>query len=140
MNVQVGHIFGAEHLEQSEGGFTIHPWANGVNGGIDGITHTIRPGVDTFIHRKEAENKLPTKALVPLDIKNMFNEMSLDKNSEKSSAKNTQNWRHLQISYMKMTAVPVLKCLTAPGLILQSAKGSPSAALCPQYLLRWYLE
>ena len=26
MNVQVGHIFGAEHFEKAKCGFTIHPW------------------------------------------------------------------------------------------------------------------
>ena len=54
-------------------------YAIGVNGGIVLITHTIRLGVDKFIHRKEAENKLPIRALVSLDIKNMFNEISRQK-------------------------------------------------------------
>ena len=35
--------------------------------------------MDKFIHRKEAKNKLPTRALVSLDIKNMFNEISRQK-------------------------------------------------------------
>ena len=48
----------------------------GVNGRIDVITHTIRLGVETIIHSKEAQYKLPTRALVSLDIRSMFNEIS----------------------------------------------------------------
>ena len=51
-------------------------YAIGINGGVDVITHTIRLGVNKFIHNKEAEDKLPTIALVSLDIRNMFHAIS----------------------------------------------------------------
>ena len=62
-------------------------YAIGVNGGIDVITHTIRLGVDKFTHSKETEDKLPTRALVSLDIRNMFNEISQQKLREIISPK-----------------------------------------------------
>ena len=51
----------------------------GVNGSIDMITNTVRLGVDKFIKEKEQNNNLPTRALVSLDIRNMFNEISCQK-------------------------------------------------------------
>jgi len=56
-----------------------HNYAIGVNGGIDVITHTIRLGVDKFITQKERNKELPTRALVSLDISNMFNAISRQK-------------------------------------------------------------
>jgi len=56
--------------------------AIGVNGGIDLITNTFRLGVERYITNKEDPNKengTPTRALVSLDIKNMFNAMSREK-------------------------------------------------------------
>ena len=54
-------------------------YAIGVNGGIDMITNTVRLGVDKFIKMEEQNNQLPTRALVSLDIRNMFNEISRQK-------------------------------------------------------------
>ena len=54
-------------------------YAIGVDGGIVVITHTIHLGVDKSIHQKEAEDKLPTRALISLDICNMFNDISCQK-------------------------------------------------------------
>ena len=56
-----------------------HNYAIGVNGGIDVITHTIRLGVDKIITQKERKKELPTRALVSLDISNMFNAISRQK-------------------------------------------------------------
>ena len=56
--------------------------AIGVNGGIDLITNTFRLGVERYITNKEdpnKENSTPTRALVSLDIINMFNAMSREK-------------------------------------------------------------
>ena len=53
--------------------------AIGVNGGIDLITNTFRLGVEKYITAKERDGGLPTRALVSLDIVNMFNAMSRQK-------------------------------------------------------------
>ena len=54
-------------------------YAVGFNGGVDTITNTIRLGVDKFINEEQQNNNLPTRALVSLDIRNMFNEISSQK-------------------------------------------------------------
>ena len=54
-------------------------YAVGVNGGIDVITSTIRLGVERYIERPEAKGSLPSRALVSLDIRNMFNAISRQK-------------------------------------------------------------
>ena len=54
-------------------------YAVGVNGGIDVITNTIRLGVEKFIQQPEMKNMLPSRALVSLDIRNMFNAISRQK-------------------------------------------------------------
>ena len=54
-------------------------YAVGINGGVDVITHSIRLGVDKYITKREANNELPTRALVSVDIKNMFNAISRQK-------------------------------------------------------------
>ena len=54
-------------------------YAIGINGGIDVITTTVRLGVDKFIRQPELKGKLPSRALVSLDIRNMFNAISRQK-------------------------------------------------------------
>ena len=56
-----------------------HNYAIGTNGGIDFITNTMRLGVEKFISAPEARGDLPTRALVSLDIRNMFNAVSREK-------------------------------------------------------------
>ena len=51
-------------------------FAVGVSGGIDIITNTIRLGVEKYISDPEARGEAPTRALVSLDIRNMFNAVS----------------------------------------------------------------
>ena len=51
-------------------------YAIGTSGGIDLITNTVRLGVEKFISDPEARGDLPTRALVSLDIRNMFNAVS----------------------------------------------------------------
>ena len=51
-------------------------YAVGVNGGIDFITTTLRIGVEKYIGNQEAVGLMPTRALVSLDIRNMFNAIS----------------------------------------------------------------
>ena len=66
-------------------------YAIGVNGGISMITNTIRLGVDKFIKEKERNNILPTRVLVSLDIRNMFNKISRQKLRE-IIKQNTQSY------------------------------------------------
>ena len=54
-------------------------YAIGVNGGIDVITTTLRLGLDKFMRKPELDGKLPSRALVSLDIRNMFNAVSRQK-------------------------------------------------------------
>lgn len=54
-------------------------YAIGVNGGIDIITTTLRLGMEKFIINKEDRCGFPTRALVSLDIRNMFNAISRQK-------------------------------------------------------------
>ena len=51
-------------------------FAVGVKGGIDVITTTVRLAVDKFISGPESRGQVRTRALVSLDIKNMFNAIS----------------------------------------------------------------
>ena len=53
--------------------------AIGVNGGVDIVTNTFRLGVERYISRPERDGDTPTRALISLDIKNMFNAMSRQK-------------------------------------------------------------
>ncbi|KAL7502962.1 hypothetical protein ACHAXN_001911, partial [Cyclotella atomus] len=54
-------------------------YAIGVSGGVDIIVKTIQLAVDRYIIEKETNGKLPTRALVSLDIKNMFNAVSRER-------------------------------------------------------------
>ena len=51
-------------------------FAVGVSGGIEIVTNTIRLGVEKYITNCEARGEIPTRALVSLDIRNMFNAVS----------------------------------------------------------------
>jgi len=54
-------------------------YAIGVQGGISTIVHTMRLGVEKYISAPESTGSLPTRALVSLDIQNMFNAVSRHK-------------------------------------------------------------
>jgi hypothetical protein len=54
-------------------------YAFGVHGGVDFITTTVRLGVEKYISTPERENQLPSRSLVSLDIRNMFNAVSREK-------------------------------------------------------------
>jgi len=54
-------------------------YAIGVQGGISTIVHTMRLGVEKYISQPESNGNLPTRALVSLDIRNMFNAVSRHK-------------------------------------------------------------
>lgn len=51
-------------------------YAVGISGGIDIITNTMRMGVEKFISKPEDNLELPSRALISIDIKNMFNAVS----------------------------------------------------------------
>ena len=51
-------------------------FAVGVSGGCDVIIKTMQLGVDRYITEPELKDKLPSRALVSLDIVNMFNAVS----------------------------------------------------------------
>jgi hypothetical protein len=54
-------------------------YAFGVHGGVDFITTTLRLGIEDYMTKPEALNGLPTRSLISLDIKNMFNAISREK-------------------------------------------------------------
>eukprot|EP00984_Skeletonema_dohrnii_P016248 scaffold7173_cov81-Skeletonema_dohrnii-CCMP3373.AAC.1 len=54
-------------------------YAVGVQGGITTVVNTLRLGVEKYITNPEAQGSLPTRALVSLDIRNMFNAVSRHK-------------------------------------------------------------
>jgi hypothetical protein len=54
-------------------------YAIGVSGGVDVIIKTIQLAVDKYIIEKENNGELPTRALVSLDIKHMFNAVSRER-------------------------------------------------------------
>ena len=54
-------------------------YAVGIHGGIDFITSTIRIGVEKYISNLTDAGLLPSRALVSLDIRNMFNAISRHK-------------------------------------------------------------
>ena len=62
-------------------------YAIGVNGGIDIITNTMRLGVEKYITNLENSGRFPSRALVSLDIRNMFNAISREKLRELVRAK-----------------------------------------------------
>jgi hypothetical protein len=62
-------------------------YAIGVNGGIDLIIKTIQLATDKYIIDPENNGELPTRALVSLDIKNMFNAVSRERLREIISEK-----------------------------------------------------
>ena len=53
--------------------------ALGIRGGVDWITTTMRLGVERYIDEFERLGELPSRALISLDIKNMFNAISREK-------------------------------------------------------------
>lgn len=54
-------------------------YAVGIHGGIDFVSNTIRLGVEKYIKNPEEYGLLPSRALVSLDIRNMFNAISRHK-------------------------------------------------------------
>ena len=54
-------------------------FAVGVGGGCDVVAKTIQLGVDKYITTPINKNGIPTRALVSLDIRNMFNAISREK-------------------------------------------------------------
>jgi hypothetical protein len=62
-------------------------FAVGVGGGCDVIVKTLQLAVDKYIAQKEKDGDLPSRALVSLDIKNMFNAVSRERLREIISAK-----------------------------------------------------
>ena len=54
-------------------------YAFGVHGGVDFITTTMRLGVEKYITAPERDEAIPTRSLVSLDIRNMFNAVSRQK-------------------------------------------------------------
>lgn len=70
-------------LQMYRGRFAEHllpfNYAFGVHGGVDFITTTLRLGIEEYMTKPEARNGLPTRSLVSLDIKNMFNAISREK-------------------------------------------------------------
>jgi len=54
-------------------------YAVGISGGVDIITNTIRMGVEKYISTPEENFDLPSRALVSIDIRNMFNAVSREK-------------------------------------------------------------
>ena len=54
-------------------------FAFGIHGGVDFITTTLRLAVDKYMIQPEKAGRLPSRALVSLDIRNMFNAMSRQK-------------------------------------------------------------
>lgn len=54
-------------------------FAFGIGGGLDLVTNTMTLGVDKFITVPESKGLLPSRALISLDIKNMFNAVSRQK-------------------------------------------------------------
>ena len=54
-------------------------FAFGVNGGMDLIISTMRIGIDRYIAQPEASGQLPSRVLLSLDIKNMFDAISRQK-------------------------------------------------------------
>ncbi|KAL7529651.1 hypothetical protein ACHAXR_003079, partial [Thalassiosira sp. AJA248-18] len=56
-----------------------HNYAVGIHGGIDFVTTTLRLGVEKYISNQTDIGLLPSRALVSLDIRNMFNAISRHK-------------------------------------------------------------
>lgn len=54
-------------------------FAIGVNGGVDVIIKTVQLAVDQYIIEPEQNGDLPSRALVSLDIRNMFNAVSRER-------------------------------------------------------------
>ena len=74
-------------LHKYKGDFATHllpfNYAFGVNGGIDVITSTMRLAVEKYMKDdKSVDGNLPSRALVSLDIRNMFNAISREKMRE----------------------------------------------------------
>jgi len=59
-----------------------HQFAVGMSSGIDVITHTIQSHTDTYIETPLSQNRAPTRAVLVLDLQNMFNSISMTKARE----------------------------------------------------------
>ncbi|KAL7506974.1 hypothetical protein ACHAXN_005043 [Cyclotella atomus] len=99
-------------------------YAIGVSGGVDIIVKTIQLAVDKYIIKKETNGKLPTRALVSLDIKNMFNAVSRERLWEIFRLLSLS-----QISSMTAKARPSCKKKMVHGSLLMSLKVSLKAAM-----------
>jgi hypothetical protein len=70
-------------LKQFNAAFAQHilpfNFAIGIGGGCDFIIKTLQLAVDKYIVSNESANRLPTRALVSLDIRNMFNAISRER-------------------------------------------------------------
>ncbi len=70
-------------INKNKSDFTSHllpfNYALGVHGGINTVVNTFRNGTYKYITQPQLDNKRPTRALVSLDIRNMFNAVSRHK-------------------------------------------------------------
>jgi len=57
-------------------------FAIGLSSGIDTITHSIQTHVSRYIERPSIQQSPPTRAILILDLKNMFNQVSMKKARE----------------------------------------------------------
>jgi hypothetical protein len=69
-------------------------FAVGIGGRCDIIIKTLQLAVDKYITEKENDKDLPSRCLVSLDIRNMFNAVSRE-------LRNFPLLNHLQMSFMK---------------------------------------
>ncbi|KAL7502262.1 hypothetical protein ACHAXN_000775, partial [Cyclotella atomus] len=78
-------------LKQFNSAFAQHilpfNFAIGIGGSCDFIIKTLQLAVDKYIISNESANRLPTRALVSLDIRNMFNAISRERLREVISTK-----------------------------------------------------
>ena len=70
-------------LQMYRGRFAEHllpfNFAFGVHGGVDFITTTLRLAIEEYMVKPEARTGFPSRSLISLDIKNMFNAISREK-------------------------------------------------------------
>jgi hypothetical protein len=109
-------------------------FAVGVGGGCDVIIKTLQLAVDKYIVEQEKNNDLPTRSLVSLDIKNMFNAVSRECLRELIS----QHFPTLEAFADVIYEEPGETYVRVNGKSLESQKVLPKAALFLQFLLHWY--